>query len=1310
MNNRPFLNIVFGISVGGIIILAVLLFGITNDLRINLNEVKNGEVYAKTITKDKLADDVFNTIELELEDGSVTSAQLIKANIKNGELTESLEFQTEDGEIYTAKVLGGGTGGDVTNIISSTSDGLSTIVVNYNGETTNTNLEIADGSILTVKLANGAVTTEKLADGSVGTLKILDGSITSSKLTEGVILTQHLANAAVTSFKIADNAITTSKLLDNIITSEKLVSDSVTAPKIANGAVTSIKLGDGSVTALKIVDGNVTEGKLADGSVTAFKLGDNAVITAKILDGNITEAKLASGSITLSKLSTAMCADGEVLQKNSGVWNCTSLAPGGVTSVTAGAGLNNSGTATDPILDANVDDVTIEIVGDVLQIKDGAITNSKLATDSVTSDKIDDGTITNDDIAAGAAIAWTKLSKTGSSLADLATRNAGDLNIADSGNYFTATNAEGALQEVGSALDTINTDLGLAFVNGGNAFGGAATLGTTDANSLAFITNSATAITILDGGNVGIGATSPTAKLSIESDNGWAELNFLKTGGGSFVANVNSASSLSMESTGTTFSIQTRNSGDITINPDHDGNNGLLYLGSTGQSDITRVYGQLDIQEGNLGIGTTSPTLASLQILRNNSSTSGVGHLSLDVASGALSRISVVNFRGTLGSGADTTAYNSGFITSGYSGAGFDTSYLQFIVNNVGGSSVNAMRITNGGNVGIGTTSPNTNLSIYNPNENTTLTNFTQALANAGLNIVTDYTASSYTPGIFWSTQDNNGTLPKSGVWTQNTINGSNIIMGTTNSYSTGINNTAFAINHLGNVGIGDTTPASLFTVGNGDLFQVNSSGNIVALGGAAHSIANSSGALNIDSATTGAINIGTSANAKTITMGNTTGATALTFNSGTGVQTFNSSATTGNAFAFHSNSLSSGNGLSILSTSTALTSGNLANLYWNPGSATTSTGSLLSLDVGANGTLGYILNVKNNGSTVFGVSQSQISANLPVAFNSPGDVAVAYDLFLTNPTASYLKSNSNIYIQAGEVFNSSNLTLKTYNSGLIHLDSSTLAIGITGCSSGLQTNASGYVSCISSDQNLKDNITTLSSSLQKVMGLRGVSYNWKDKSTYGSQTEYGLIAQEVEAIAPELVFTMGNGVKGVKYQQLTGLLIEAIKEQQGQILALQAQAGNLSSGATVITTDNILQYFNNNVIPHIKVKKITINEQVIAQSVKVIGDTQFYGKAEFNDQVALRNKINVGNDTAGKAKIVVGQSKVSIQFGSEYSEAPIVTISPTELLNEVSYAVTNITKSGFDIEISSTLNNDIEFNWIVVGIGSGDPVSYPGN
>lgn len=93
-----------------------------------------------------------------------------------------------------------------------------------------------------------------------------------------------------------------------------------------------------------------------------------------------------------------------------------------------------------------------------------------------------------------------------------------------------------------------------------------------------------------------------------------------------------------------------------------------------------------------------------------------------------------------------------------------------------------------------------------------------------------------------------------------------------------------------GNVGIGDTSPAAMLTVGNGDLFQVNSSGNIVNLGGAAHSVNNSLGALVIDSAGAGALNIGTGANGKTITLGNTTGATGLVFNSGSGNINFDGS------------------------------------------------------------------------------------------------------------------------------------------------------------------------------------------------------------------------------------------------------------------------------------------------------------------------------------------------------------------------------------------------------------------------------------
>ncbi len=236
--------------------------------------------------------------------------------------------------------------------------------------------------------------------------------------------------------------------------------------------------------------------------------------------------------------------------------------------------------------------------------------------------------------------------------------------------------------------------------------------------------------------------------------------------------------------------------------------------------------------------------------------------------------------------------------------------------------------------------------------------------------------------------------------------------------------------------------------VGSTDAFQINSSGNVTNIGGTTHTIQNSSGALAIDSATTGAINIGTGANAKTITIGNATGATALAFNSGTGSQTHTSLATSGTAFSFVANSVNTGTGFALAgnalstgtlatlsSTSTALSTGGLMSLDWSPGSATVATGDLLSLNVGANGTLGNIFNVKDAGSSIFSVSQAAVTANIPASFNAAGDVAVAYDLNFTNPTASYIKSAAPITIASGETFNSSNLTLQAYNQGNVIVD-----------------------------------------------------------------------------------------------------------------------------------------------------------------------------------------------------------------------------------------------------------------------------------
>jgi hypothetical protein len=113
-----------------------------------------------------------------------------------------------------------------------------------------------------------------------------------------------------------------------------------------------------------------------------------------------------------------------------------------------------------------------------------------------------------------------------------------------------------------------------------------------------------------------------------------------------------------------------------------------------------------------------------------------------------------------------------------------------------------------------------------------------------------------------------------------------------------------------------------------------------------------------------------------------------------------------------------------------------LAAIDWSPSTATTSTLDLFSLNIGVNGIIGNIFNIKDNGGSVLGVSQNAVTANLPVNFTAAGDVGIAYDLNFTNSTSSFIKSSSPLYFVSGEAYNSSDLTLRTYNFGSVIVDS----------------------------------------------------------------------------------------------------------------------------------------------------------------------------------------------------------------------------------------------------------------------------------
>jgi hypothetical protein len=101
-------------------------------------------------------------------------------------------------------------------------------------------------------------------------------------------------------------------------------------------------------------------------------------------------------------------------------------------------------------------------------------------------------------------------------------------------------------------------------------------------------------------------------------------------------------------------------------------------------------------------------------------------------------------------------------------------------------------------------------------------------------------------------------------------------------------------------------------------------------------------------------------------------------------------------------------------------------------------------------------------------------------------------------------------------------------------------------------------------DLKMTENITPITDALKKVMMLNGVSFNYQPDvlndpedtitfiSTDPPKTLIGLIAEDVEPIVPEVIKTFEDGLKGISYGNLVALLIEAIKEQEIQINALE--------------------------------------------------------------------------------------------------------------------------------------------------------------
>ena len=102
------------------------------------------------------------------------------------------------------------------------------------------------------------------------------------------------------------------------------------------------------------------------------------------------------------------------------------------------------------------------------------------------------------------------------------------------------------------------------------------------------------------------------------------------------------------------------------------------------------------------------------------------------------------------------------------------------------------------------------------------------------------------------------------------------------------------------------------------------------------------------------------------------------------------------------------------------------------------------------------------------------------------------------------------------------------------------------------------------SDLRYKRNIETIPNALDKVIGLRGVHFDWREDEfpelNFEAGRQIGFIAQQVKEVLPQVVSQDENGDHGVAYSQIVPVLVEAIKAQQEIIEKQQTELDSLKA------------------------------------------------------------------------------------------------------------------------------------------------------
>jgi hypothetical protein len=277
---------------------------------------------------------------------------------------------------------------------------------------------------------------------------------------------------------------------------------------------------------------------------------------------------------------------------------------------------------------------------------------------------------------------------------------------------------------------------------------------------------------------------------------------------------------------------------------------------------------------------------------------------------------------------------------------------------------------------------------------------------------------------------------------------------------------------------------------------------------------------------------------------------------------------------------------------------------------------------------------------------------------------------------------------------------------------------GLTGVIGYVDNGTGNWVAV--SDERKKRNISDLTYGLDEINALRPVSFDYKRN---GEHT-IGFLAQQVKGIIPEAVSGSDAEGYGMSYSTLvpavvrgvqelsvktdinTGSINEILGNQSDSLNTLNTTITNIQNqGSSVEDMLDLLNTNDQNFLTQFNtlLDSVAVQQDSISELLATLSDLRLDVES-LTARVATLEQ-NQKKELTGRVKIKKGDTKATIDFASNFGADPIITLTPYNFVDG-KYAVSNLSKSGFEIKLSVEQDESVAFDWRAVEASSDDSSS----